>query len=136
MKKLAFPFLSMLLALAILAPGCKKDKEADREKFLGVYSVVENCPSVPTGNYDITIASSASAENAVVITNFGNFAGISVTGNVSGNGLTIPQQTVTVLGNAVGISGSGTINGLSLAITYTYNSGSFGETCSMNCTKK
>jgi len=135
MKKLTIPFLSMLLALAILAPGCKKDKEADREKFLAVYSMVESCPS-GNSNYDMTIAASASGDNAVVITNFGDFFGVSITGTVSGNNLSIPQQNVTVQSLAVGVSGSGTLNGNSLAITYTYTVLGQAETCSMTCTKK
>lgn len=134
-KVLSFPLIALLFATALLAPGCKKDKEDERLQFLGTYSVVENCPSFGVNNFDMTVTSSATAENAVVISNFGDF-GVSVTGTVSGNNLTIPLQTLTAQGAALNVSGSGTINGLSLTISYTFSLGSQGESCSMTCTKK
>jgi hypothetical protein len=134
-KILTLPLAALLLVLVLLAPGCKKDKEDDRLQFLATYSVVENCPSFGVNNFDMTITSSATSDNGVIISNFGDF-GVSVSGTVSVNTLTVPQQTITANGAALNVSGSGTINGLSLTISYTFSVGSQGESCSMACTKK
>ena len=134
-KILLFSLSTLLFMSFLIAPGCKKDKEDDRLQFLGTYSVVENCPSFGVNNFEMAITTSASSENSVIISNFGDFT-VSVTGTVSGNNLTIPQQTQTVQGTALNVSGSGTINGLSLTISYTFSLGSQGESCSMVCTKK
>lgn len=136
MKNISLPLATMLLLFTSLTVGCKKDKEPDRDKFLGTYGVVENCPTFGTSNYDITITSSASAENAVIVNNFAGLPSLNVTGNVSGSNLTIPLQTVTVNGSAVSINGSGTLSGLSLTLTYTFSISGSGETCSMTCTKR
>ena len=133
MKKFILPFGLLLLAMLTIAPGCKKDTD-DREKFLATYNVVESCNS---GNYnfEMAITTSETADNAVLISNFGD-SGVSASATVSGNNITIPQQTVTVAGIAFSFSGSGTLNGSSLSITYNYNIGGQGGTCVMTCTKK
>lgn len=133
MKNLILPLALLLLACLTVSPGCKKDTD-DREKFLATYSVVESCNS-GNYNYEISINTSETADNAVLISNFADF-GVSAAATVSGNNITIPQQTVTAMGLAVSFSGSGTLNGSSLSITYSYNVGGQGETCAMTCTKK
>lgn len=129
-------FLTVLLAMsALFLSSCEKESEPDRDKFLGAYSVVDNCPSFGVSNFDISISESAVSNTSVVISNFGGF-GVSVTGSVSGNTLNIPQQTVTFQGAALGLSGTGSLSGLSLIISYSFSIGGAGETCSMTCTKR
>lgn len=136
MKNFKAPILAVLSVLFVVSFGCKKDsKDNDRDKFLGTYSVVENCPTTGTGNYDITITESAASSSSVIISNFGDFT-VGITATVSGNSITIPQQTITVQGFAIGINGSGSINGLIMTITYSYSVGGQGENCTMTCTKK
>ncbi|RMG73396.1 MAG: hypothetical protein D6722_03820 [Bacteroidetes bacterium] len=104
-----------------------------RDKFIATYQVNESCPS---GNitFQITVTASASAENAVIINNLGDF-GQSVTGTVNGNSISIPNQNISSGGFALSVNGSGSINGDLLIINYTYNFSGGGESCTMNCTK-
>lgn len=131
--------LSLLLLVAVSAValnGCKKDDNNDREKFFGTYNVVEACSISGNVNYQITISSSASADDAIIINNFGNFNNVAVTGKVSGNNLTIPNQTLNVGGISLIInSGSGSISGNLLTITYAYSIGTDSESCTMTCNK-
>lgn len=129
-------FMFLAIVGLLVVAGCKKDKTLDREKFLATYAVVENCPSTGTDNYDIIITASSTGDNGVIISGFYGVAGLTVTGTVSGNTLTIPQQTVNVQGTGVTISGSGTLTGNTLTATYTLTVGPLSETCSMTCTKR
>lgn len=135
MKQLTAFFTALLAASVLFFTGCQKENEPDRDKFLGAYSVVDNCPTFGVSNFEIAISESAVSNTSVVISNFGGFAA-SVTGTVSGNTLTIPQQTVTFQGAALGLNGTGSLSGLSLIISYSFSIGGQGENCSMTCTKR
>jgi len=134
MKKTFRPLALLFLAFLAVAPGCNKDKPADREQFLATYNVVENCASA-IYTYKIKIKTAEAAENAVFISNFGDF-GATASGTVSGNDLTIPLQTVTDKDLVITFSGSGTINGNSLSIVYSYDFPGSSEACTMTCNKK
>lgn len=105
-----------------------------RGKFLSTYNVTEACP---TGNfnYQITITTSSTGVDRVIINNFGGY-GVSVPGSASGSSLTIPNQQVDLQGTAATFSGSGQLNGNILTISYTISSGSSSETCTKTCTKQ
>ena len=105
-----------------------------RTKFIATYSVTEACTS-GSYTYVMSMASSASGVNKVVINNFADL-GITATGTVNGKTLTIDNGTADVQGVTVSYQGSGQINGNILTLTYTY-SGSFGsDSCTSTCTKQ
>ncbi len=152
------------LSTAMLFPSCKKDDPCDdvvcqnggtcndgncacaggyegstcgtevRAKFLSAYNVTEACPS-GNYNYQITITTSSSGVDRVIINNFGGY-NVSVSGSVSGSSLTIPNQQINVQGTAATFSGSGQLSGNILTISYTISSGSSSETCTKTCTKQ
>lgn len=118
-----------------MAIACNKDDDSNsRDKFLATYGVVESCPGL-NSSYDIIITTSAESNNTILINNFGE-TGTSVKATVSGNNLTVPNQTVNVSGTSVTLSGSGALSGSILNITYTVSALGGSANCSMVCTKK
>lgn len=105
-----------------------------RDKFMGQYTVSESCPS-GTYTFEINIVQGASAADAIIINNLGDF-GKAVNATVNGANVNIPNQNITDQGVTASINGSGSINGNLLIINYTYEILGQGETCSMNCTKR
>jgi hypothetical protein len=107
-------------------------------KFVGTYSVEENCTlSGAVGPYTATITQSSSNAVNILLQNFGDFtATISVSGSVNGTTLTIPQQTVS----GYSISGNGTYTGTvtsgTLAISYNVSGATNAESCSATWTKQ
>ncbi|HMG14734.1 MAG TPA: hypothetical protein VK590_04770 [Saprospiraceae bacterium] len=77
-----------------------------RAKFFGTYQGSETC-TVGTDNYSITLASSASGIDKVVLSNVYN-QGVTLTGSVNGTSLTIAAQSVTVGASTYTFSGTGT----------------------------
>jgi len=106
-----------------------------RSKFIASYSVQENCSPGGNFNYTMTINSSATGVQNVVINNFYG-VGASVTASVSGTSINIASQTVTVNGTAVTFSGSGQINGNILTLSYTASAGVDADNCTATCTKQ
>ncbi|MBK9272361.1 MAG: hypothetical protein IPM48_12270 [Saprospiraceae bacterium] len=127
-------FNLIFASLMILAVSCTKDETNPRDKFLATYGVVESCPGI-NSSYDIIITTSAESSSTILINNFGE-TGSSVKATVSGNNLTIPNQTINVGGISVTLSGSGALNGNILNITYTGSAAGGSLNCSMVCTKK
>lgn len=134
-----FSAFSLVLLGLLSATSCKKDPEPEREKFLGTYSVQENCnPNLP---FDMKVFESGDAENAITITNFGNFAH-NVTAIVSGNALIIDPQTFTFNNInppvAITLSGNGSLVDNTMTIVYSWMSPTSGGeiTCIMTCTKE
>lgn len=119
--------------------SCKKDKIPDRDKFLGTYSVLEDCSPGQTFNMAVTVSSAN--EETVVISNFGNFNN-NVTATVSGNSITIASQTFNFNNNgtliAVTLTGGGSIVDKTMTITYSWTAVAIGAggTCSMTCSKQ
>ncbi len=129
-QRLSFPIL--FIALTLAATSCKKDEKApDRDKFLGTYSLAQNC-SGQTNTYDITIEASAAGENAVTINNFYSNVNNDLNATVSGDNITIPSQVV----NNITFSGSGSISGNILTLNYTLANGAASVSCTGVCTKK
>jgi hypothetical protein len=127
---------NVIFALLLFSIGsCSKDSNNDRDKFLGTYAIVENCPS-GNSNYEITISTSAESDKTILLNNFGG-TGTSVKAIVNGSTLTLPVQTFSASGVSVTINnGSGALNGTLLTITYGFSIGTFSESCSFTGTKK
>lgn len=129
-KWLCLPILLTSLALAV--SSCKKDeKTPDRDKFFATYTVAQDC-SGQTNTYEITIATSAVSEDAVVINNFYSNANFDLNATISGDNITIPSQTI----NSVTFTGTGTISGEILTLNYTLANGAASVACTAICTKK
>jgi hypothetical protein len=120
----------LLFAISSVMITCKKKETAASvtgADYAGTWTVSSNC-----GNYSMTVT--ASGDN-VTLTNF--HTGFTVTGTISGNSLTIPQQNRTSgsMGGPYTFQGTGTKNGNSLSITYTMKDTGSTLNCSANCTK-
>lgn len=134
----AFPVLLFGLFGLLFTTACNKDPEADREKFLGKYSVQETCN--PNLSFEMIVYESNTGENDILITNFGNF-GHNVTATVSGNTLTIHMQNFTINTGTpivITLSGSGNTADNTMTVVYSWSSSSSGGeiTCIMTCTKQ
>jgi hypothetical protein len=106
-----------------------------RAKFTGSFTGAETC-TVGTDNYTITIATSANGIDKVVLSNVYN-QGITLTGTVNKNALTIAAQTITVGGQTYTFQGSGTYTAgtpPTIKIEYTIN-GTPSNSCTFNGTK-
>lgn len=106
-----------------------------RSKFIASYTVQENCSPGGNFNYNMTINSSATGVQNVVINNFYG-VGAAVTASVSGSSITIASQTVTVNGTAVTFSGSGQLSGNIMTLSYTASIGGDADNCTATCTKQ
>jgi hypothetical protein len=105
--KLAYAFIAVMFLCA-----CSKDDDGAkdaREDYVGSfrtnYEYTVNGTKY-TGTYTLTITKSASNASDIILNNIDGW-NESVRATVSGNAMTIPQQTI----QNIGISGSGTLNG-------------------------
>jgi len=135
MNKIASKWLSLpilLTCFTLAAVGCKKDeKTPDRDKFFGTYTVAQDC-SGQTNTYEITVATSAVSEDAVVFNNFYNLGINGLNATVNGDNITIPSQVI----NAITFTGNGSISGNILTLNYTLANGAASVACTAICTKK
>jgi hypothetical protein len=115
-------FITLVLFATISLTGCNKINEPEViSQFVATYSVTEtwteNGASMSKPVFTMTIVPSTQHDNVMLLNNFANYgAGITVVGTISGNSLTIGQQT---LSNSITVSGSGTLLIPTLTITYT-----------------
>ena len=121
MKKTTLVALILLATTALT--GCKKTIDI-REDFVAIYSVTEtwteNGKTLSKPIYSMPIYKSSQNSILLLLNNFGNYGiGVTAEATVSGNTITIPQQT---LPNSVMIVGSGTLDGTTLSFTYTETS--------------
>lgn len=104
--------LALCTAGLIGITSCSKDEPATkdvRNSYVGSYRTNYEFTvqgQQYTGTYTLTIVNSATNSNDVILNNIDD-SGESVRATVSGNAMTIPQQTI----KQTGISGSGTLNG-------------------------
>ena len=105
-----------------------------RAKFVGSYSVQESCQS---GNYtfSMSVTSSSTGVSNIIINNFYDI-GISVSASITGNSVTIPNQTINDQGVAFTVSGSGQLSGNILTLTYNISAGADSDSCTAPCTKQ
>ena len=105
MLKLAY----VLIGIVFLLSCSKDDPKDDRDDYVGSYRVnwqyVFNSQTYQ-GTYTLTIMKSATNVNDIILNNIDD-SNESVRAVVSGNAMTIPQQTIS----DGGLSGSGTLNG-------------------------
>lgn len=111
-KLLAFIIIAMTTLM-----GCKKSIDI-REDFVAIYSVTEtwteNSKTLTKLQFSMPVYKSALNKNMLLLDNFANY-NVTVEATVSGNILTIPQQT---LSNSKAINGLGTLAGTILTFTY------------------
>ena len=123
-------FLSIILILTATWTGCKKDNITDvRDFYVATYSVTEtwteNSKVLTKSPFAMSVEKATQNPEMLLLNNFSNYgAGVTAEATVSGENLTIPQQT---LPNLKAIIGSGTLSDTTMTITYTetYNSTSF-----------
>jgi len=122
--------LIAVLFIAIITPSCEKDKVSTRDNFLGAYSVVETCGG-GNDSYNLTIITSGSSENAVVVDNLYN-ADDQISGIIDGNSLSILSQQ----GDQLTYSGTGTLSDKTLTINFTISNSTNSDNCIATCTRK
>ncbi|MEZ5107699.1 MAG: hypothetical protein R2829_01870 [Bacteroidia bacterium] len=113
--------------LALMTVGftsCKKDKDDDRDKFIGEWKYNENCGGILVSDYSVTITASSTDDEKISIKGFGGFqcggSDIVVTATVAGDDLTINDQNFCA--TQINIqSGNGSINGSGTSVTITYS---------------
>ena len=125
--------LTYMLIAVLLFSSCSKDDDPkdDREDYVGSYRVNFSFVfdgQTYVGTYTMTITKSATNVNDVILGNIDDW-GESVRAVVSGNAITIPQQTIA----DIGISGSGTLNGNVLNFS-TQETGTGGATINVTQT--
>ena len=98
-----------MLAVVTGFPSCSKEKNDVRDDYVGSYRTNWEYTFNGlkySGTYTLTITKSATNDNDIILSNIDN-SNESARATVSGNAMTIPQQTIA----DTGISGSGTLNG-------------------------
>ena len=100
-----------------------------REKFLGSYDVNENCTS-GNDNYAITITSSTTGSDKIVISNFYN-SQQSVSATVNGSNINFNDTK-----GGINYSGSGSISGSTLTIIFTASAGGATDNCTATAIKQ
>ena len=108
--------------------------EKSADKYVGTWDGLDVCTS---GNYTFTatISASSTADDGILITNFGGFGtSVVVNATVDGDSFTVPSQVF----GAVTISGSGTLtsDGLTINVSYTANDGSTSDVCAGTWSKQ
>ena len=127
----------VLLAVSILLLICCTKNDSDiRDTFVAFYNVseswTENGKTLAKPDFTINIQKSSQNKEIILLNNFANYgAGITVESTISGNNITIPQQT---LSNISEIVGSGTFT--DSTITFTYNEKVNGITYSISAMAK
>jgi hypothetical protein len=115
-------FITLVLFVTTALAGCNKIPDPEVvSQFVATYSVTEtwteNGTTMSKPAFTMTIVPSTQHDDVLLLNNFANYgAGITVEGTISGNTLTIAQQT---LSNSITVSGSGTLIIPTLKITYT-----------------
>jgi hypothetical protein len=102
-------FLTLLLGTIAVFSSCSKEEKDERKAYVGSYRTDYEFTyngQVQKGTYTLTITKSATNKKDIILNNIDD-SNESVRATVSGNAMTIPQQTI----QQVGISGSGTLNG-------------------------
>jgi hypothetical protein len=115
-------FFTLVLFGIFALTGCNKVPDPEVvSQFVSTYSVTEtwteNGTALSKPAFTMTIVPSTQHNDVMLLNNFANYgAGFTVAGTISGNTITIAQQT---LSNSITVSGSGTLLIPTLTITYT-----------------
>ncbi len=114
--------LGIFVLVMTVLTSCNKELVPDIiSQFVATYNVsetwTENGATLTKPDFTMTITPSTQHNDVMLLNNFANYgAGITVQGTISGNTMTITQQT---LSNSITISGSGTLLIPTLTFTYT-----------------
>ena len=106
--KSVFELIIASLAAIIVITACSKESDS-REQFIGSYRTNWSYVYLGQefkGTYTLTIVKSSTNKNDIILNNIDD-SNESVRATVTGNAMTIPQQSIL----DTGISGSGTLNG-------------------------
>lgn len=95
----------------------------DQSTYLGEWTVTSDCSTTTfplAGTPEILVGATA---NDINIDGFFTLAGGTAVGTISGNTITIPNQTINITVGDITFSGSGTINstGTEMVINYVYD---------------
>ncbi len=103
--------------------------------YIGTYSCSDACSS---GSYTYQMTVIANGNNAIRMTNFGDWGSVTIDATIDGNNITIPSQTFNPGGGNVTISGTGTANAgiLVLTIQSVATNGTNTDTCTTTATKQ
>lgn len=129
-------FLKVILGCLIgmgflMNSGCKDEPLIpDRDKFLGVFTVIETCGNGNDG-YELTIIESGADESAVVILNLYDF-GESLSATVTNSMINIPSQLV----DGLTFSGQGSISDDALTLNFNVTNGIDSDNCNSICNRK
>jgi hypothetical protein len=129
----------IILLVATVWTGCKKDKSADiRDAFVATYSVTEtwteNSQLLTKPVFSMSVEKSSQHIDRLLLNNFANYgAGVMAEATVNGKNITIPQQT---LPNLKAIIGSGTLSDTTMTFTYTETSNSTSFSVSVSAIKQ
>ena len=134
--KISYVQIAIVSILILGATSCNEDDPLERDKFLGSYLVSRVCVLDADAYFTATITA-GSGENGIIFTTTSSFS-YSLTGTVSGSGLTIPQQMIGGGGDNFLITGTGTLSGNTLTIIVQVVIMDGGETdqCTLICTKQ
>jgi len=102
-----------------------------RDRIIGQYQASEACITVAPFTYSLFIETGQNGVDNIIIGNFGNRI-IGVNGYISGNGITIPPQHISVQSGWVDVEGQGLIGDSTITVSYTLFDGSTTDQCSFS----
>jgi hypothetical protein len=114
-----------LIALIFTLTNCSVDEDSVVQKFLGNYTVTDECGRGGTTIFEISIHPKNESVDELIITNFGGYNG-TITATVKNEILTFDE----VVGN-LNISGTGIIDSDRKSIQFTYST--MGNNIIDNC---
>lgn len=118
------------------ATGYEGDNCADemRAKFVGSYSVADNCSATGTASYTVNVSNSSTDVSTVLISNFWGLFTNNVTATVDGTNITIANQEPD--GDGFTVSGTGTYAAGVMNLSYTVSDGTNSDVCQSTMTKQ
>ena len=124
------PLLFLGISLLVTSCGEKDPPAPARDKFLGSFNANASCSGGLNLSFASTITESSTSDDAIVISNFGNF-NVNVRATVSGENISFndTQRGIT-------FSGSGNISGNTLTIIYTASVAGERLECTKTCIKQ
>lgn len=131
----------LILAIGILVISCKKDDPdgivVDASNFAGNYVTAETCDNNSNGSNSIIITKVTSSTITLGFVNTLGTGTKTINASVTGNSISISNQTVNLNPDVITINGSGTLSGkvLTMMLTYKYSTLPLPIKCTLVCTK-
>jgi hypothetical protein len=124
MKAIRASIYITILSLTVALAGCAKDSDtgdaADRDRFLGKWSVTETWTKL---SYEVNITEDPSSPNGVFISNFAGTGSSSIPASAEVNGTTIVLDANQVIAGGLTVNGYGTLTGSKISWNYTLDDG-------------